>query len=385
MNIRVIKRSSLPDRVYFRGSNIIEITENSADDHSDISVSVYDPAANTVSRILPDSGRINPVPVFNCIWNSGKEFFSFTSDNEGEGHTRIMFFDPENRSIRTLLRLEDDNDSGEESVKTTVFVMQDDQLLVQKEYNSPAGTEDNAARTVFSLSYHNITNGECIPVRDINIVNNGIKTIIPVSESDIMVKTGFNATEDQRIGNTQESALIEGVYCGSLSMFISSLPHENTSTGARLLASAYQDKAIMTPFVRGNYIIFDVVDTGNMTRETHFCSHRTEDILIFRNDRPYAGFVDDAFVINNIPYMKVATDNGCAFFNLLSQEYDCVFEDETFVGVTGKLFIFNGIYSGYDHVRIYRHPKLDLIHEEKGVFHAGCCSGDDYYIYISPR
>ncbi len=108
------------------------------------------------------------------------------------------------------------------------------------------------------------------------LVNNGVAMIYPVSENQIVIKTGYsNAGDDRITGQKEDDALIESVYLGTTSQFISYISIENSTNSMRMLGTAYFEKFITMPRVTGDYVYFCTVDQTNSTGEILFHNYKT--------------------------------------------------------------------------------------------------------------
>ena len=384
MEIKVIRTDEDIINTKIKGNSVLEELKDGGEGLSFSRYFMYDPLSNTRREIAPDIIKYDLIPVFNCIWDSPDVYFAtFTDNGENQIDIAVYCYSQAEEKVKKILTFSDSVLVIDGFKMIKIFVVSEDRILVQTEHKKDWEIQALMGNIEFVLSQYDLESGQISPVKDANLLNNGINSIIPLSKTDILVKTGYPFLEDSRIsGMSEEEALIESIYVGSLSMFISSLQRDASVTGAKLLDTVYFDKGILHPDVKDEYCFFSEVHYRESRKDTIFYNFVTGETLRCTNDIVELADISNAFIVNNIPYIRSTFEDRTEFLNIKTSEADCIFYEETFITVVGKLFVFSSIKKGKPYVRLYRHPGLDLILEEPGVFQAGCCNDTDYYLYI---
>ncbi len=385
MDIRIIHKNEKLDTLIIRGRSILEVEKHYQDDIGIYDLSVYDPDKNTLEEISPELKKVDIVPVYNCIWKSEDIYFgTCKADDENNLLIQVYKYDTGRKTTEFLHALTENNQIfvGTKTIK--LFALDENLFLVQTEVKKDNSSQKLMGNIEFNLCLYNTETGSQTDIIDQNLLNNGVNVIIPIDEEHFLIKTGYSFLEDSRISGSSESeALIESVFYGPKKSFIDSLNTGSATNGFRLLATAYFDKCILSPMVKDDYIYFIVYDYENRLSEVSFYNYVTDDILVCKNENADVEDLENAYIINNVPYIRHEKDDKTQFINLITSDIDCVFYDEKFVGLSGGLFIFHKEQGNHNNIRIYRHPKLDLVYEEKGYINNFCNDRDNYFIYVS--
>ena len=385
MNIRIVKTNKNIINVCPAGDRIMELSSRKVGDSVFYGLGLYDPDRNTVSDIATNIQEDRWIPVQNCIWGSRDHYHAMFDERDRSGSISLYKYCTEDGSLKVIYSLPRAVPVHIKDTRVRIFVITPEQIIVQTEHKRNKDTEKLMGNIEFFQVLCNVVTGEKTEVKDLNLINNGINTIIPVSPTHIMLKTGFSALEDSRIEQDSESdALIESVYYGSLSMFISSF-RDKTTIGYKLLGTAYFDKCIESPGAADDYIYYTVLDYANKSSETICYDLVNDETLRCLQEDVDTEDVSPACIIDNTPYMRSSSPERNVFFNVRTGENDGIFYDEQFAAVVGKLIIFTAVKRNRRSTRIYRIQGSRFVLEEHGRFLNGCCIGDDHFIYIFSR
>jgi len=385
MNIRLIKTKKNIINVYPVGDRIMELSYRKVGDSVFYGLSLYDPDKNTIQEIVSNIHEDCWIPIQNCIWESGDHYYAIYDGKEDNGSITVYKYCTADGSVKVFYSIPDKFPMPSEDSQIRLFVITEDQIIIQTELKRAKKTEKLMGNIEFFQVLCNVTTGERTEVKDLNLINNGINTIIPVSSTDIMLKTGFSHLEDQRIEQDSEAeALIESVYFGSLSMFISSF-RDKTTIGYKLLGTAYFNKCIVSPGAQDDYIYFTVIDPGDKSSETVFYDHVNDETFRCLQEDVDKDNLSRAYVIGNVPYMRSSSPELNVFFNVKTKENEGIFYDEQFAAVVGKLLVFTSTKHNRRSTRLYLLQGSRHVLEEHGRYLNGCCINDDHYIYIFKR
>ena len=385
MDIKIIRKNEKLEDVLLGGNKILEVALPSMGNESFYDISLYDPAQNSILSIAPEIKKYNFIPVYNCIWNSADVYFaSYEEGAEHEITISLYRFNETAAETEEILKFTEKSIivRGYKCIK--LFVLTETQILVQTEHKKDWESKSLMGNIEFVQTIFDLNSSTSSQVNDLNFINNGINMIYPVSKTGIMLKTGYSYLEDERIsGESENDALIESVYFGSMALLLSALSKESATVGFKMLATTYFDKCILSPRVDEDYIYFSIADSANKTVETIFFNHKTEETFRCLTENTDPSDAGSGYVAGNVPYVKNYIEGRTEFLNLRTSDVDCVFYDDNLEAVNGRLIIFSKKKKNKDFIRVYRYPKLDLLLEEEGSFNSLCRDDDHYYIYIS--
>lgn len=385
MNIRIITTDKKIKEVKSHGKMISELSARVSSNDYLYDLEMFDPQENTITPVESDIPAQDWIPVCNCIWESEDFFYAYVNNSDEDSKVSLFRYKTSDGTRTEIFSFNKDPDPFDD-MRFRLFVLSEDQVIVQAERHKLQDTDQLMGNIEFNQTLHDLNTGETNTIKDVNLINNGISIIIPVSPADIMMKTGFSSILDSRITAGRESeALIESVYFGSMAMFISSAFRDKTTIGYKLLGTAYNDKGIIDPGARDDYIYFTILDYENMSAETIFYDHVTDETLRCLNENANSEELCFSHVINNVPYIRSNSAGSTMFFNVRASENDSVFFNENFQAVVGNLFVFDSAARSKHRIRVYDSPKNKLLLETSGKYVAGCQSDSDYYIYISSK
>ena len=372
MNIYLVKKNGNIHTLAARGDNILEVYQ----DGDRLQYFLFTPLKRIIKELYPQIKKEAFVEIFNCTDCQDKTFFC---SREGEIITVYSGSVTNNGEPESLCRFNYDSDD----IRITAFILSDKHVLIQKAEPLINASDQYVGRIRFDLTMFDVETQSQYPVTEETYINNGISMIKRISEKDIMLKTGFNCIEDDRIlTGSEEDSLIEGIYCGDIDLFIENLKNNSTMHDLKFFVSTYNDKYIISPGCSDNILFYTIVEADKTHSETFFHKILTEEKISFRNDRPIKDDTDIAFVVDGIPYIKINNENSVDFLNLRSADIDISFPDEEFVALLGRLFIMKRIKYNHNHLRFYYFPKLKMVLDEKAEYAGSCRLGDNYYIYI---
>lgn len=345
-------------------------------------IQVYDPEKNTCYEAAPEIRKSEHFDIINCIWNSCDVFFAECEVAE-EGNLEISVFRHNTETAQTtrICSFFKKMDILNEDKRVKLFILNETTILMQTETLYKRISETRMGSIAFSLSLYHLDTGSETTVTENNLKNNGINSIIPVSDKKIMVKTGYSYLEDDRLDSPNESeAFIESIYVTTAAKLIADITLARYSLDMPLIDSAYLDSHIIRPFITGDILHYSIVDMKNKSMKCVFYNIRTEE----RTDYAVVGFdpedINITYVIGTTPYVRKTTETAVNFLNLVLGETDIVFYGETFLDLTGTILITQTI-AKHPHLHIYSYPKLKLLVDEDRDYECSCRLHGDCYIY----
>lgn len=383
IKINLIKKHGDLYDLIVRENNILELYHRETNGPSELFFCVYDPKRNTITEIEPETKKAAFINIHVSFKPCKDVYYGVCYEREdGTVDIDILAYDLSEKSSRVLCSINETLDvlSGQKRIK--VFILSPTQLLIQTEIVDIQGAASLMGNILFSQALYDTETDTPIEIIEENLKNNGINSIVPLNETEIMIKTGFSFLEDSRLSyGSEKDALIESVYTTSISKFTADIALKLTNIDMNLLTSTYFDKYILKPEVKHDYILYTVVNVNDRESDCIFYNYVTGEKLTAKNADIDLQDLRVAYVINNIPYVRKYIDNSCEFVNLSTAENDISFYDEDFVDVLGNLFITYRRHGRRNHMRIYKYPHMDLIAEENCNYTAGITHDNNYYIY----
>ena len=377
IKINLIKNHGALYDLIVRENKILELYHRETNGPSELFFCVYDPKRNTITEIEPEIKKAAFIDIHVSFKPCRDVYYGVCYEREdGSVDIDILAYDLSEKTSRVLCSLNETPDvlSGQKRIK--VFLLSPTQLLIQTEIVDIQGADSLMGNILFTET------DTPIEIIEENLKNNGINSIVPLNETEIMIKTGFSFLEDSRLSfGSEKDALIESVYTTSISKFTADIALKLTNIDMNLLTSTYFDKYILKPEVKDDYILYTVVNVNDRESDCIFYNYVTGEKLTAKNSDVDLQDMRVAYVINNTPYVRKYIDNSCEFVNLSTAENDISFYDEDFVDVLGNLFITYRRHGRRNHMRIYKYPHMDLVTEENCSYTAGITHDSNYYIY----
>ena len=347
-----------------------------------VSIQIFDPEENTISEIEPDIPKIRFIEIINCIWNCADVYFAACDVTESSKLNISVFrYSTKEQSAVMICSFIKNRDLLNEDKRLKLFILSDSIILMQTEILHRSVSQNMMGNIEFSLTLYNLDSGTETAVSEANFINNGINTVIPVSEKKILVKTGYSYIEDSRLdtGSKNES-FIESIYLTTVAKFIADITLEKEIVDMPMIESAYLDRHITKPFVDGDYTHFTIVDAERKITKCVFYQNETEE----QTEYSIASFdPDDLYithVVNNIPYVRRQNGDDITFINLKNAEADVWFYEERFLAQSGGLFLLESIQKRQRR-HIYSYPGMMRVADEERDYCCLCQTEKNCYIY----
>lgn len=383
MNLNFIKKKDDLYNADIIGKNILELYEDKEKTDLFYRAFDYDPGKNRISEIAPDIKKYVLISIQCCIYDPDRFYFAsyaITGDVVtfsvyeyvfATSETKLIFSFNEDKSILTIAK------------KIKIFVLNPSNFLIQTESLAPERLPELMGVISFVIRLFNSESDSFLDIEIPDLINNGINTILPLSENRLMIKCGYSFLEDQRIdGLSEKEALIESVYVTSASKFISDLNINTTAGNLDLIDTAYFDKCISGPGVKDDIIFYNKVDTAKKTEDINFINANTLEKYIYHMDLCDNDIDHIPVVIKGTPYILIREKNRERFLNLKTGLEDMEFINEEFICSDGDILIFNKNRHKKEKMRIYSYPGVKLVFEDRLTFCNMTCKNDEYYIYI---
>ena len=345
-------------------------------------IQLFDPADNSIFEVSPKRLKISFVELINCIYDC-RDIYYTSCNVIGEDLVEISLYKyavdtgMESRIFSCLRNFNILNPDR----RLKIFLLNEFAVLLQTEILHESSGADTMGNIEFNLVLFNLDTGGETMVTEANFINNGVNTIIPVSDKKIMIKTGYSFLEDTRLDEKNENnALIESVFITTVAKFIADMTLSRDFVDMPLIESAYYDRYITTPKVTEQYIHFSVLNSNEKNTKCVFYNFDTDERIEYTVRSYNTVHPDITYIIRSSPYVRMLSDSTVNFINLKNTEIDVTFYDEDFQEQTGSLFILKSRNEDR-RMHIYSYPGFKMVLDEKRDYERSCCIDNNYYIY----
>ena len=383
MNINFIKKKDNLYNADIIGNDILELYEDKEKTDIFYRAFDYDPRKNQISEIAPDIKKYTLISIQSCICDPDRFYFaSYTIADEDVIFT-VYEYEARSSAAKKIFSFTEDKSILTVAKKIKIFVLDSSDFLIQIESLAPEKLSELMGVISFDIRLYSSESGSFLDIVIPDFKNNGINTMIPLSENRLMIKCGYSFLEDKRIDRLSEKeALIESIYITSTSQFISDLKINTTAGNMRLMDTAYFDKCLTGPGVKDDIIFYNKTDLAEGICEINYINANTLEKYKFRKDYSENVYCHVPVVISGVPYILTREDNRERFLNLSSGLEDMEFINEKFICSAGNILIFSKKRRGKERLRIYSYPSVNLIFEDQMTFCNMTYKNDEYYIYI---
>ena len=383
ININLIRKQGDLFDLFIRNNTIIEMYHEDAPEGGLLSFYRFDPRENRIIEIEPGILKADFVHIHVSYMPCTELYYAVSHVRDDSSvDIEIMAYDLANERSTLLCSFNESPAVLTGRKRVHIFMLSRTQLLIQTEEVISGGAK-LMGTILFSQALYNTETETSIEIVEENFINNGINSIVPLNDSEVMIKTGFSFLEDSRLSyGSENEALIESVYVTTLAKLTADISLKLPNIDMELLTSTYFDQYILKPEVKDDFIVYNIVNMQEKESSCVFYNFVTKEKMTAVNTDIDEGDLRLAYVIANTPYVRRYVDHSCEFVNLLTQENDISFYDEDFIEVIGNLFLTQRHHGRSAHLRIYKYPHMDVIAEERAAYIAGICCGNDYYLYI---
>lgn len=383
MLINILQKNGDLYDLSWKGTHILEIYHVDHKPADLLKLCVYDPATNTLEEIQPNVQKVAFVKI-NVSYKPCVEVYYATyretEDRKIEIH--LLAYHLKTKKIRLVCSFTESRSVLTSQKIIRAFILSPSDVLIQTEIVNKKESSNLMGSIVFTQTLYSADLSSPLPVMEENFNNNGINAIIPMNESEILVKTGFSFLEDSRLSvASKNDALIESVYRTTSQKLIGDMKLSLGNIDMYLITTAYFDKYILRPEVIDQFIVFNTVDVASKTSESLFINYVTDEKFTVQNNDIDLTDLRVAYVINNDPYIRRTKGGKSDFVNVRTAENDISFVDDTFITVLGKLFVLEAKNKHHTNLKLYNYPKMDIVLDAKYSYIAGIHNKDQYYLY----
>lgn len=396
MDIKIIENFHEFTGEYLTGDYVLERVVCSSEyaDIEGLKLYIYNINKNVRNEISPLLPKYNLGDIYNVV--NSKEYVYFLTGSSGEEDLFDFCFMRYNIFDETTEPIFSFSGHIEEYVskyRLCFYILNDMYVLMQRKerVSNISGTYSGYFK--YSLKLYNIIEDSTYDVYDENLNRNGIVSMEAVSDTVVLMKTGFSLLPDSRYNIFEkEEVPVESISFINVGQFISDIMIGQTNINTEIIDQAYYTRTFPYAYVNKEYVIYSAVNLETKEEEVIFYNYNTKEQKNCIN-KNVIRMTDLAKIhmINNVPYIFMVTDNKYNFINLDTMKTDISFDtDLTIRDAKEDIFIVSGTYkkgffkkSDIPFFEVYTStPKQQLLLREKGEY---VCSvyteKDELYIF----
>lgn len=281
-------------------------------------------------------------------------------------------------------------------VRLKIFVLNDDNILLQKEYAKSNLSQTYDTFCLFEQTLYHVKEQKSYPVVDANLTTNGIEDMIPYNETSCILKTGYNLLEDDRYHKLEKvQSSVESICMVNIKQLISDIRVSQTNIFYDFLEQAFYTTTI--PYVKkeSGYLIYSVLNNENHEETvTFYCLADKSSMNCINKNVKSMEQLSVTHIIAGVPVVCMKKDKGTILFNLKQSKANPEQKPkEEIVMVSGELFVTREWQKRFLRTkpsalyRFYQYPKGQAVyskklspgHELTGLLH----EDGHYYIFCN--
>lgn len=391
MKIRIVKNSkNIGDKILFNNT-VLRIDKEPAeiDGISKCRYFLYNIEKNKEEEILTQYAKYDLLDI-KVILDADEYIYFLNIDdiNATKPVFNIVKYDLVKEECSSVYSFESDIEQYLNCMRTKVFVVNNDFILIQNEFLRANLTEAFAGYFDFELSLYSVPENKLYKVIDENLSNNGIDDIISLDDNVCAIKTGFSLLDEERYNKlSKEEVSVEGVSIVNILQLVSDMRIMKQTIVIDAIDQTYYDATIPYIEKNGDFLIYSKVNFERREEEIIFYNYHTkESIRCINTNISSRNDLGNHMIINNVPYIMHIKSNGIELYNIEKNKSDVKLDEDVIVESVSNDFIIvskkkKGLFGLKNYIIVYKYPLMDMVHKEKGVY-KGCLSSNSDEIFI---
>lgn len=386
MNIKILKNSQGFEGIILNHRKVLEIKSQKSQYNNVNLVKYYlfDLETNEKEEVLPKIKKYNIVEIQDSIWES--EFLIFSAIiplEKNKVQIQIIKYYYMTEEFENVFSFTEDINLFSKDLKVRLYPINENNFIIQFE----KATDKNKSN--YELRLVNSKENISVEIVDQNLINNGIDSIIPVSETHSVIKSGKSIFENNLYETiNEESASVESISVINVQQLISDILLSGDNLIQETLNQTHLTSTFSPVKVREDFVVYSIINLQTKEEEVYFYNVNTKETINCRNQNVESmENLAKTYVIDNTPYIKLSTERGTEFYNILRGKVDILFEQDVEVNeYINNIFIVSKIIKKTKTkiksvLSIYKYPGMNLLHEEKAIF-SGCVNVDRENIHV---
>ena len=392
MNIRFLAQSEYFNGLHLKDDIVLEkeYEQGPFTNLPKVRYFLYYLEENIRKEVMPYTDKVDIFNITDCQSESDYLYFIEYVDMLDRTYTfNIIRYNITDHTHTKIISLKDNLKLYPDNKQIKIFILDDSNLIIQRAL--PKVSENGKLKEFFdfSLILFNFVKNKQIIIEDENLTRNGIEFILPYSDNNCIMKTGYSLFQNNRHANlTKEEAAVESLFVVNISQFISDLQLEQPNLVMNAIDQSYYDTTVINAKLIENFLIYSKFNYENNDENIIFYDIETKEIYTCINKTTTGEYLlKNATVIEDTPYMIMKNSTGTQFFNLISNEIDATYPVEYNVRFVNNNTVISTIVEKNifgketEVVCIHKFPIKKVILQEKGEY-IGRVTSDKETSYI---
>lgn len=392
MNIKILKDSQGFDGVILNHRKAIEIKSQKSQ-YPGINQEryyIFDLETNVKEEILPKIKKFNIVKIEDSIKDSDFILFSsIVSLEKNNVQIQIIKYYYLTEEYETIHSFTDNLILFPKEKRIRVFPLNDIYVIIQTELLKSNINNNYKGFFDFEISMYNTKENHEIKIVDQNLLSNGIGSLTPISETHNVIKTGYSLFEDRLFEKLlEEEICVESISVINTQQLISDILLNSENLLQETINQAHFTTSFSPIMVREDYLVYSIINFQSKEEDINFYNFLTKENVSCRNQNiEEPENLAKTYVIDNMPYVKLYTERGTEFYNIIRGKVDIIFESDVEVNqYVNNIFIVSRIIKRTKRktksvLSIYKYPGMTLLHDEKALY-SGCVNVDKDNIHV---
>lgn len=391
-SLRIVKNAEGVNGVVLSNNCVllIERSEAKLDGYSYERYYMYNLEKNTRVEIAPNIPKLNIIKISDISKHPEFVYFSnFDLKDDGNVEIRIFRYSIIEKNCKKIYSIIDDYEKYQRYMRTHVFVLNEFYMLIQNELLRANVADNFEDYFDFELSMFNILQNETKKIVDENLTSNGISDILLISENVCVLKSGFSLLKNNRFEHLEKDEVsVESISFVNLGQLVSDIIISKNNIVMDTIEQTFFTATIPYVEVSGEYFIYSKFNFERREEEVVFYNYKTKEnqVCINKNESTDINLAK-ACIFNGKPYLKLDTQKGIEFYNIIDKKSDFIFDNgdkfevamnDIVIGSNEKKGLFS---KNSSYINVYKYPGLALVHKEKGKY-IGCITDGSGNIYI---
>lgn len=394
MNIRFLAQSEYFNGIHLKDDIILEkeYEQGSFDNLPKVRYYLYYLEENVRKEVMPHSDKIDIFNITDCHYDSDYLYFTeYDNQFDGSYAFNIIRYNITDHTHNKIITLKDNINLYPDSKEIKIYILDDSNLIIQRALPRVSENGTYTGFFNFSLILFNFVKNKQLLIVDENLTKNGIEFILPYNETSCIMKTGYSLFTDNRHDKLlKEESAVESLILLNIQQFISDLQLEQPTLVVSTIDQSYYDTTFTNAKIIDNFLIYSKFNYENNDENIIFYNINSKEIYTCINKTTSGkSLLDNATVIESIPYMITENSSGTQFFDLVSNEPAATYlEDYKIRYVNNNTIISSYVEKTFlgkekEMVTIHKFPSKKVIIEEKGQFIGAVASNSETtYIFL---
>lgn len=392
MNIRFLAQSEYFNGIHLKDDIILEkeYEQGPFTNLPKVRYYLYYLEENVRKEVMPHTDKVDIFNITDCQYESEYLYFTEYEDVLGNGYVyNIIRYNVNDHTHKKILVLRDNIELYPDRKQIKIYILDDSNLIIQRALPKTSLNGQHTGFFDFNLILFNFVKNQQILIADENLVRNGIEFILPYNETNCIMKTGYSLFENNRHELLdKEEAAVESLILLNIQQFISDLQLEQPNLVTNAIDQSYYDTTIINAKINDNYLIYSKFNYENNDENIIFYNIDSKELYTCINKTTSGkSLIDNAVVIDTVPYMISKNSSGTQFFNLVTKEANTTYSDDydiKFVNNTTLIssYIEKSLFGmEREMVAIHKFPSKKVILQERGEY-IGAVSSNSETTYI---